>query len=64
MHMPALNMLKGNCMRAKTALVWEETDANELLQQDWNSIDEHEIVRFSLSVGEVTLNLETKLSRL
>ena len=30
--MPALSMLKGNRTRAKTALVREETDANELPQ--------------------------------
>ena len=51
-------------MRVKTVLVREEVDANKLLQQDWNSIDEHEIVQFNLSVGKMTLNLEIKLARL
>ena len=62
--MPAVSTLKGNRTRAKTALVREEGDANELLQKDWSNIDEHEIVRLCLSVGKVTINLETKLSRL
>ena len=56
-----MSTLKGNRMRAKTALVREEADANELLQKDWSNIDEHEIVRLCLSVGKVMINLETKI---
>ena len=48
--MLALSILKENCTRAKITLVQEETDDNELLQRDWNNIDKHEIVLFSLSV--------------
>ena len=62
--MPATSTLKGNCTRTKTALARQETEANELLQRDWGGIDEHEIVQLSLSVSKVTLNLETKLTRL
>lgn len=63
--MPALSTLKGNRTRAKTALSRQEAEANDLLQRDWSGIvEEHEIVQLSLSVSKVTLNLETKLTRL
>ena len=62
--MPALSTLKGNRMRAKTALVRQEAEANELLQRDMTDADEHQINQLCLLVGKVTLNLETKLTRL
>lgn len=62
--MPAMSTLKSNRTRAKNALAREEADANELLQREWASSTEQEIVRFCLSIGKVLLNLETKLSRL
>ena len=62
--MPALSTLKSNRTKAKNALSWEEADAEELLQRDWTSSTEPEIVRFCVLIGKVLLNLETKLSRL
>ena len=62
--MPALSTLKGNRTRAKTALVRQEAEANELLQRDTTDADEHQINQLCLLVGKVTLNLETKLTRL
>ena len=62
--MPALSTLKENFTRARTALVRQETEANELIQQDFGDIDEHRVVQLILSVGKTKLNLETKLKRL
>ena len=62
--MPALSTLKGNHTRARTALVRQETEANELIQRDLGDIDEHQIVQLILSVGKTTLDLETKLKKL
>ncbi|XP_065908838.1 uncharacterized protein [Dysidea avara] len=61
--MPALSTLKSNRTRAKNALTREEQEANELLQQEWISSSEQEIVKFFLMIGKAILNLETKLSR-
>ena len=62
--MPALSTLKGNRTRARTALVRQETEANELIQLDLGDNDEHQVVQLILSVGKTTLDLETKLKRL
>ena len=62
--MPALSTLKSNQTRAKNALSREESEANELLQQDWSDNNEQQIVKFCLTIGKVILNIETKLSRL
>ena len=62
--MPALSTLKGNHTRARTALVRQETEANELIQRDLGDIDEHQVIQLILSVGKTTLDLETKLKRL
>jgi len=45
-------------------LTQEEQEANELLQQEWDSSSDQKIVKFSLMIGKAILNLETKFSRL
>ena len=62
--MLALSTLKGNCTRAKTALIRQEPEANELLQRDKTDADEHQINQLCLLIGKVTLNLVSKLMRL
>ena len=62
--MPALSTLKSNRTRAKNALAKEEQEANELLQQELSSINEQQIMKYSLSIGKSILSLETKLTRL
>ena len=62
--MPALSTLKSNQTRAKNALAKEEQEANELLQQELSSINEQQIMKYSLSIGKSILSLETKLTRL
>ena len=60
--MPATSALKGNRTRAKKALAHEETEANEILQKDWNNMAPLELEQFFQSISKTLLNLETKLA--
>ena len=62
--MPALSTLKSNRTRARNALAREEQEANELLQQELSSINEQQVMKYSLSIGKSILSLETKLAQL
>ena len=62
--MPALSTLKGNRARARTGLLRQETEANELIQRELGDIDERQVVQLILLVGKTTLDLEMKLKRL
>ena len=62
--MPALSTLKSNRTRVRNALVKEEQEVNELLQQEVSGINEQQIMKYSLSIGKSILSLETKLTRL
>ena len=62
--MPALSTLKSNRTRVRNALVKEEQEVNELLQQEVSGINEQQIMKYSLSIGKSILSLETKLRQL
>jgi len=59
--MLAITTLKSSRTREKKALIREGTEASVILQAEWNL---QELLKFSLSVGQVLLSLETKLARL
>ena len=61
--MPIISTLKSSRTREKRALLKEETEAQRILQTDFND-DRTEIRSHLLSIGKVLLNLEMKLSRL
>ena len=61
--MPVISTLKSSRTREKRALLKEETEAQKILQTDFND-DRTKIRGHLLSIGKVLLNLEMKLSRL
>ena len=61
--MPLFTTLKSSCTRERRALIRENSKADTLVQTDFSD-DPQEMLKLSLSIGKVLLNLETKLVRL
>lgn len=57
--MPALSILKNNWTRARNALTKEEY---KKLIKEASRINQHKIMKYSLSIGKSILSLETKLT--
>lgn len=61
--MPLFTTLKSSRTREKRALIRENSEADTLIQTELSD-DPQEMLKLSLSIGKVLLNLETKLVRL
>ena len=61
--MPLFTTLKSSRTREKRALIRENPEADTLVQTEFSD-DPQEMLKLSLSIGKVLLNLETKLVRL
>ena len=61
--MPLFTALKSSRIRERRALIRENSEADILVQTEFSN-DPQEMLKLSLSIGKVLLNLETKLVRL
>ena len=61
--MPLFTTLKSSRTRERRALIRENSEADILVQTEFGD-DPQEMLKLSLSIGKVLLNLETKLVRL
>ena len=61
--MPVILTLKSSCTREKRALNRETAAADELIQTELSD-NSRDMLKLTLSIGKVLLNLETKLTSL